>query len=75
MWNTDEKLVYMANQIAGFFAAQGPARAVPAIADHLNKFWDPDMRADFLRVVQQPDVKLHALVRQAIPLIRGPAKS
>jgi formate dehydrogenase subunit delta len=71
--STDDKLVYMANQIAGFFAAQGPERAVPAVADHLNKFWDPDMRKDFLRLAQQPEVQLHALVRQAVPLIRRPA--
>jgi formate dehydrogenase subunit delta len=75
MSTTDEKLLYMANQIAGFFAAQGPARAIPAVADHLNKFWDPDMRADFLRLAQQPEVKLHELVRQAVPLIRAPAKT
>ena len=40
-----DKLVMMANQIAAFFAAQGEARAVPQIADHIAKFWDPRMRA------------------------------
>ena len=39
-----DKLVMMANQIAAFFAAQGEARAVPQIADHVEKFWDPRMR-------------------------------
>jgi formate dehydrogenase subunit delta len=41
----DEKLVYMANQIGKFFAAQGEERAVKEIADHLRKFWTPSMRA------------------------------
>ena len=40
-----DKLVYMANQIGKFFVSQGTDEAVPAIADHLRKFWDPRMRA------------------------------
>ena len=63
---TDEKLVYMANQIASFFAAQGEAKAVPAIADHIRKFWDPDMRRKFLSVADHAE--LHPLVRKAVPL-------
>ena len=39
-----EKLVMMANQIAKAFAPQGEERAVPKIADHIKKFWDPRMR-------------------------------
>jgi formate dehydrogenase subunit delta len=40
-----ERLVMMANQIGRFFAHRGEAKAVPAIADHLKKFWDPRMRS------------------------------
>jgi NADH-dependant formate dehydrogenase delta subunit FdsD len=40
-----DKLVMMANQIARAFAAQGEARAVPKIADHIGKFRDPRMRS------------------------------
>lgn len=43
--NTTEKLVHQANQIAAAFAPQGELRAVPQIADHITKFWDPRMRA------------------------------
>ncbi|MBV8976799.1 MAG: formate dehydrogenase subunit delta [Alphaproteobacteria bacterium] len=68
--NTDEKLVMMANQIAQFFAAQGEARAVPAIADHIRKFWDPQMRSEFLALVPGAEAKLHPLVRKAVALIR-----
>jgi formate dehydrogenase subunit delta len=39
-----DKLTYMANQIGKFFAGQGEEKAVPLIADHLVKFWDPRMR-------------------------------
>jgi formate dehydrogenase subunit delta len=75
MPSPDEKLVYMANQIADFFKAQGEAKAVPAIADHLNKFWDPQMREDFLRIAKGSDTNMNDLVRKALPLIRVPAKT
>ncbi len=39
-----DRLVTMANQIAGFFATQG-AGAEAAVADHIVKNWDPRMRA------------------------------
>ena len=65
--HTDEKLVYMANQIASFFAAQGEAKAVPAIADHIKKFWDPEMRRKFLSVADTAE--LHPLVRKAVAVL------
>lgn len=41
--NTVQRLVYMANQIAANLAQEDdPARAT---ADHIDKFWDPRMRA------------------------------
>jgi formate dehydrogenase subunit delta len=46
-----DKLVYMANQIGKFFAHQGEDKAVAAIADHLEKFWDPRMRSAILSYV------------------------
>ena len=75
MLSYDEKLAYMANQVSDFFRAQGEAKAVPAIADHLNKFWDPKMREDFLRFATRPEANLHDLVRKALPLVRTPASS
>lgn len=71
MMTGDEKLVVMANQIAAFFATQGEAKAVPAIADHLRKFWDPEMRRRFLALTG--DAKLHPLAREAASLLPGPA--
>ena len=44
-----DKLVYMANQIGKFFASQGPDQAAAGIAEHIEKFWDPRMRASHLR--------------------------
>ena len=68
--NTDEKLIATANQVAAFFAAQGEAKAVPAIADHFKKFWDPEMRRKFLRLTS--DETLHPLARKAAALLPAP---
>ncbi len=40
-----DKLRRMANQIALNFQAIGHDNAVLATADHINKFWDPRMKA------------------------------
>ena len=45
MSGTDDKLVYMANQIATAFRAQEPTKAAQATCDHIRHFWDPRMRA------------------------------
>lgn len=42
------RLIYMANQIARNFAAQGEAAAIAATAQHLCDFWDPRMKAAIL---------------------------
>jgi formate dehydrogenase subunit delta len=42
--SSEERLVIMANQIARFFSAQKPDKAVAGVADHIAKFWDPRMR-------------------------------
>ncbi|MEZ5737773.1 MAG: formate dehydrogenase subunit delta [Novosphingobium sp.] len=43
-----ERLRYMADQIARNFAAMGEEEAIAATADHIDKFWDPRMRAQLL---------------------------
>ncbi len=67
--DSGERLVYMANQIASFFVSQGEAKAVPASADHIRKFWDPEMRRQFLALAAEPETTLHPLVRKAVELI------
>ena len=42
-----ERLIYMANQIAKFFAAQ-PGDPAAGVADHLKSFWDPQMRGEIV---------------------------
>jgi formate dehydrogenase subunit delta len=50
------KLVKMANGIAAFFDAE-PDRAVAleGIAGHLKRFWEPRMRRELLRWVDEHD--------------------
>jgi formate dehydrogenase subunit delta len=61
-----DKLVYMANQIGKFFAGQGKEKAVPLIADHLAKFWDPRMRAAIVAHLDAGGNGLDPLAREAI---------
>jgi formate dehydrogenase subunit delta len=70
-----EKLVYMANQIADFFAAQGEERAIKNVADHLMKFWDPDMRRSLLALAAKDASTLNVLVRKALPLLKDHSPS
>lgn len=42
------RLIYMANQIARNFAVQGEEVAVAATAQHIVDFWDPRMKAAIL---------------------------
>lgn len=42
------RLIYMAEQIARNFAAQGEAEAVAATAEHIRLFWDPRMKAGII---------------------------
>ncbi|HTI84709.1 MAG TPA: formate dehydrogenase subunit delta [Acetobacteraceae bacterium] len=64
-----EKLAYMANQIGKFFAHQPHDKAVAAINDHLQKFWDPRMRGTIVQHL--PDVELDPSVREAVEQLRG----
>ncbi|HVY41950.1 MAG TPA: formate dehydrogenase subunit delta [Hyphomicrobiaceae bacterium] len=70
-----EKLVMMANQIARFFAAQGEERAVPQIADHIEKFWDPRMRKGIIEHVAHGGAGLDGLAVAAIKRLRAVSAS
>lgn len=43
---TTQNLVYMANQVATFFASYPEAEAIDGTANHLKSFWDPRMRGE-----------------------------
>lgn len=69
----DQKLVYMANQIASFFASQPKSEAADGIAKHINDFWEPRMRRRFFQLVEQGGgAEISPLVSDAMPKIRQP---
>jgi formate dehydrogenase subunit delta len=70
-----EKLVMMANQIASFFAAQGEERAVPQIASHIEKFWDPRMRREISSHVAASGAGLTPLARAAVETLKATSPS
>ena len=67
---TNDRLVYMANQIGKFFESQGHDHAVPGIAEHIKKFWDPRMRKMIFAHLDAGGAGLEPNVRAAIESLR-----
>jgi len=66
------KLIKMANQIGAFFDAMpNRGQAVKDVAAHIQRNWEPRMRAALLQHVgQNGDAELSAIVRDALPLLK-----
>jgi len=60
------RLVYLANQIAKFFHAQGEAAAAAGVEDHLRKFWDPRMRREIVSHLEAGGAGLLPAARAAV---------
>ena len=68
--STEDRLVYMANQIARNFAVAGDAKAALATADHIASFWDPSMKKRiFARADADPSC-LNTIAGEAIRYLR-----
>lgn len=65
---TEEKLIYMANQIARNFAVRGDDAAVAATAEHIKLFWDPRMIAAITGGDQKD---LSSIARQAVECLQA----
>jgi len=72
MLSNSEKLIYMANQIAQAFAAQGEEAAVAQTADHIQKFWTPQMRRDLMALAKADDSTFRPALKKALPLVKVP---
>ena len=66
-----DRLIYMANQIGKFFQFQGHDKAVPGIAEHIRKFWDPRMRATISAHLDAGGAGLDPNVRDAIAALKA----
>lgn len=64
-----EKMVYMANQIAGFFKTQPKMDQAQAVADHIKDFWEPRMRAQLLEYIGAGGAGLDEVVLGASKLL------
>jgi formate dehydrogenase subunit delta len=65
-----DRLIYMANQIGKFFESQGEGKAVPGIADHIRKFWDPRMKKAIFAHLDAGGAGLDPEVRDAIKALK-----
>jgi formate dehydrogenase subunit delta len=70
MTSPNDRLIYMANQIGTFFKSQGEGKAVPGIADHIHKFWDPRMRKSIFAHLDTGGAGLDPDVRRALESLR-----
>jgi formate dehydrogenase subunit delta len=71
MSSSPDRLVYMANQIGKFFHSQGHDKAVPGVAEHIRKFWDPRMRKQIYAHLAAGGAGLDPDVREALESLKG----
>jgi formate dehydrogenase subunit delta len=64
-----EKLVYMANQIATFFKGQAREKAAAATLNHIERYWEPRMRRDFLAHLEAGGEGLSPIAREAADML------
>ncbi|MCA3561507.1 MAG: formate dehydrogenase subunit delta [Aestuariivirga sp.] len=67
-----QDMLRMANQIAAFFNGSGPELAVKEAAEHINKFWDPHMRAVLVAHLDKGGEGLDGTIVKAAALIKRP---
>lgn len=65
-----DRLIYMANQIGKFFASQRKSDATASIANHLEKFWDPRMRAAIITHTEAGGAGLDPPVLDAVRMLK-----
>lgn len=66
-----EKIVRMANQIAGFFTSSGESHAVTGTQNHIAQFWDPRMRAQLQAHLATGGAGLNPVALQAAKRLGG----
>jgi formate dehydrogenase subunit delta len=73
--HSEQKLVYMANQISRFFATQKEASPSTGTATHIKKFWDPRMLDGIVAYLDRGGAGLEPIAKQAIEIIRDQRKT
>jgi len=67
---SDERLIYMANQISRFFVSQPHDKAVKGMTRHIADFWTPRMRAHIRAHLAAGGAGLEPLAREAIAALQ-----
>lgn len=67
--STGERLIYMANQIARNFEAEGLEKAATLVENHIRSFWDPAMRQRIVMLAEQSPAALSPVASAAIARI------
>lgn len=70
MMSNQDRLIYMANQIARNFGTMHHAHAAEVVADHIASFWDPRMRAQIFELHEKGDAGLCPVADAAIAILR-----
>ena len=70
MMSNQDRLVYMANQIARNFMTMGEEKAAQAVADHIAKFWEPRMRTQIFALHEKGEATFAPVAARAITLLR-----
>ncbi|MDO5757243.1 MAG: formate dehydrogenase subunit delta [Rhodobacterales bacterium] len=69
-----DKLISMANQIAIYFKTQPGTNQAVHVADHINDFWEPSMRARLAAHAAEGGAGLSPLALEAAEFLRIPAQ-
>ncbi|MDZ7905760.1 MAG: formate dehydrogenase subunit delta [Cypionkella sp.] len=67
-----DKLIYMANQIARFMESKPADEGQNLLAEHINDFWEPRMRRHLFAVLDAGGAGLRPLVLIAADKIKRP---
>lgn len=67
--HTLDRLIYMANQIGGYFAVQGHDKEVAGVADHIEKFWNSRMLKQIFAHVDKGGEGLKPNVKEALQVL------
>lgn len=68
--STLDRLIYMGNQIGWFFNSQPEKFRIPGILDHIQHFWDPRMRAEIFRHIDEGGAGLEPNVFEALTQLK-----
>ena len=67
----DGGLIHMANQIGKFFEVQGREKDLAGVAEHIRKFWGPQMKKAIFAHLDAGGTGLDTNVREALVSLKA----